>query len=147
MKNKIKIRKAKTEDIDLIIDIQKRDEFDHSYYITRQRLNGLFARGEIFFIAFCKDKAVGFASVYIEIRARLHFLSVAKEYMGRGIGSLLMQKIINEVKKKRKKMIYVYTETRSPIEQFFIKNGFKKAGYFKDRFGKGKDANIFILYL
>ena len=147
MKEKIKIRKATIKDIDLIIDIQKRDGFTHSYYLNRKRLKELFKRGEIFFIAFLDKKAVGFASVYIEIRARLHFISVIKEHSKKGIGSLLMQKVINEAKRRGKKMMYVYTEKNSPVERFFIKNGFKKVGYFKNRFGEGKHGNIFSLYL
>jgi hypothetical protein len=60
-KNKIKnthilkkptIRRATIKDINLIINIQKRDGFAHAYYLTRRRLEGLFKRREIFFIVF-----------------------------------------------------------------------------------------------
>ena len=143
----LKIRKATAEDIALILDIQRKDDFAHAYYLTHKRLGGLFKAGEIFFIAFLGNETVGFVSLYIEIRARLHFLSVKKKHTKKGIGSFLIQKAINEVKKRKKKMIFVYTEADSPIEDFFVKRGFKKVGYFNDRFGKGKHASIFGFYL
>ena len=150
MKNNIKgfkIRKATAKDIKLITSIQKMDGFKHAYYLTSARLRELFKRGEIFFIAFINKEPVGFTSLYIETRARLHFLSVINKYAKMGIGSSLLEKIINETKKKKKNMIYVYTECGSPIEKFFIKKKFKKSGYFNNRFGKGKHANIFTFYL
>jgi ribosomal protein S18 acetylase RimI-like enzyme len=145
--NKLKIRRATIRNINQIINIQKRDGFIHAYYLTRKRLRALFKRGEIFFIAFLGDKPVGFASLYIEIRARLHFFSVMKKYTGMEIGSSLLQRVINETKRLKKDMVYVYTEANSPIEQFFIKKDFKKVGYFLNRFGEGKHANIFSFYL
>lgn len=78
---------------------------------------------------------------------KLHFLSVKKEYTNRGIGYSLLRRAIDEVKRSEKEMVYVYTEAGASIENFFIKNGFKKVGNFKSRFGKGRDANIFSLYL
>jgi len=145
--DKPKIRKASIKDINLIIDVQKRDGFAHAYYLNRRRLKELFKRGEIFFIAFLNNKAVGFVSLRVEIRAKLHFISVVKELTKKGIGSLLMQKVISETKRRGKNMVYVYTEANSPVEQFFIRKGFKKVGYFRNRFGGGKHANIFSLYL
>ena len=146
-KIKIKIRKATVKNISSIIAIQKRDGFKHSYYLTSRRLKELFKREEIFFIAFMKNKAVGFSSLYLEIRAELHFLSVIKEYTWKGIGSSLLQRILDEAKRCGKKMIYVYTEAKSPAESFLTKKGFKKVGYFNDRFGKGKHSNILSLSL
>jgi len=138
----IKISKATIKDISLIIDIQKRDGFKHAYYLTPKRLKGLFNRGEIFYIAYLKNEAVAFVALDIEKRVKLHFLSVAEEQRKKGIGTFLMQKIINETKKYKKTIIYAYVEEKSPLEKFLIRNKFKKAGYFLNRFGKGRDANI-----
>jgi GNAT superfamily N-acetyltransferase len=145
--NKLKIRRATIRDINQIINIQKQDGFAHAYYLTPKRLRGLFKRGEMFFIAFLDDKPAGFAGLDIEIRAKLHFFSVAKKYTGIGIGSFLLERVINETKKHKKDMIYIYTEANSPLEQFLIKKGFLKVGYFLNRFGRGKNANIFGFYL
>jgi len=138
----IKIRRAKTKDISLIIDIQKRDGFRHAYYLTPKRLKALFKRGEIFYIAYFKNEAVAFVALDIEQRVKLHFLSVVREQGKKGIGSLLMQKIINEAKKYKKTIVYAYVEAKSPLEKFLVKKKFKKIGYFLDRFMKGRSANI-----
>jgi L-amino acid N-acyltransferase YncA len=64
-----------------------------------------------------------------------------------GIGSSLLQRVIDETKKHGKDMIYIYIEANSPLEPFFIKKKFQKVGYFDDRFEKGRHANILALYL
>ena len=136
------IREATLKDLDNIMYIQKNDGYDHSYYLNRARLKGLFNSGELFFIALLDGKPVGFASVYIEIRAKLHFLSIIKEKTKRGIGTALLKKIISKSKKHKVKILYVYVEKDSMLDNFLIKKGFRNVGYFKNRFGKGKDANI-----
>ena len=136
------IREATLKDINNIMYIQKNDGHDHSYYLNRARLKGLFNSGELFFIALLDRKPVGFASVYIEIRAKLHFLSVVKEKIGGGIGTSLLEKIISKSKKHKVKILYVYVEKDSMLDNFLIKKGFRNVGYFKNRFGKDRDANI-----
>lgn len=44
-------RRAVLSDISMLIDIQKNDGFPHQYYLTRERLEKLFNRGEQFFVA------------------------------------------------------------------------------------------------
>lgn len=139
---KLKIRRATIKDFNLIISIQKRDGFVHAYYLTPRRLKRLFERKEIFFITFLENKAVGFASLDIERRAIMHFLSIVKDYAAMGIGSFLLGKVIKEAKKYKEDQVYIYTEVNSPLEKFLIKKGFKIVGYFQDRFKKGRHANI-----
>lgn len=142
-KSNLEIRKASPKDFNSLIKIQKRDGFIHAYYLSKKRLQKLFDAGELFFIAYLENKPVGFVSVYIEIRARMHFLSVKQEVARGGIGSFLLERIISESKKYKVKLLYVYTEANSDIEGFLEKKGFEKVGYFKNRFGDGRDANIF----
>lgn len=137
------IRKASLKDVGIVLKIQKNDGYNHSYYLTRERLRGLFERGELFFIAFLDNEAAGFVSVDIEIRARIHFLSVMQEKQKNGTGTALLEKIISEAKKRKVKMVYVYTEAGSMLENFLKKKDFKKVGFFQDKFGKNKHANIF----
>jgi len=144
---KLKIRRATAKDIDSIINIQKQDGFTHAYYLTPGRLKKLFERKEIFFVLLLSNKLVGFTSLDIEKRAIIHFLSVAKDYADMGIGSFLLEKAIKEAKKHKKDIVYIYTEVNSPVEKFVIKKGFKMVGYFNDRFGKGRHANILALYI
>lgn len=44
----LKIRKATIKDTDSIIEIQKKDSFDHSYYLNHKRLKQLIELGEVF---------------------------------------------------------------------------------------------------
>lgn len=45
------------------------------------------------------------------------------------------------------KVVYSYIEVDSPLEEFLLKRGFTKVGFYKNRFGLGKDANILEKYL
>lgn len=137
------IKKASPKDFDNLIKIQKSDGFNHAYYLNTKRLQKLFDTGELFFIAYLENRPVGFTSVRIEIRARMHFFSVKQKVEGRGVGSFLLEKIISESKKYKVKLLYIYTEVNSDLEGFLKKKGFKKVGYFKDRLGDGRDTNIF----
>lgn len=143
----ITFKKATLKDIGLILKIQRGDGFKHAYYLTSRRLKELFKRGEIFYIAYLGEDAAAFTALDIEKRVKIHFLSVMKKFSGQGIGSLLVEKIINEAKRRKKVMIYVYVEADSPLEKFLKANKFKKAGYFLNRFGRGKSANILYFSL
>lgn len=46
------------------------------------------------------ETPAGFSSVDCEIRARVHFLSVDQTFTRRGIGSMLMKTLKNEVQKR-----------------------------------------------
>jgi ribosomal protein S18 acetylase RimI-like enzyme len=130
------------QDFDTIMDIQKNDGFEHSYYLTEERLGKLHQRGEEFFIVHLDNKPVAFASVDMEVRAKLHFFCVNKDNAGKGIGTELLEKTIQEVANQNFDKIHTFVETDSPAEHFYTKNKFKKVGVHKDRYGEGKDSNI-----
>jgi len=111
----IKIKRAKSSDWKIIQRIQKNDGFKHAYYLTKKRILKLFKRGEIFYLAFLKNKAVAFTSVDFEIRARLHFISVLKEFHQKGIGSILLNKIVNDSKKEDIK-VYILSQRKKQIK-------------------------------
>jgi ribosomal protein S18 acetylase RimI-like enzyme len=142
MKKSVTMRKATQKDARSIIEIQKHDGFHHSYYLTPERLI-ILLKDELFFVAIKNNNVVGFISIDIKFRARLHFLSVNKNYTGQGIASALLEKALSVAKKQGKDKVHIFTEIDSPIEGFLTNKKFEKIGYFKNRFGKGKDANIF----
>lgn len=144
-KEKFNIKTSKIEgpqDFNKIIEIQKNDGFEHAYYLTKERLEKLIQRGEEFFMVFLNDEPIAFASIDLDIRARIHFFCVEKNNAGKGIGTELLEKIICEAANKDYKKIHAYVEVNSPIEGFFSKNGFEEVGFHKDRFGAGKDSHI-----
>lgn len=136
------IRPATREDIPTFMELQRNDGFSHQYYLNRERLELLFDRGEQFFVATHEGKPVGFASVDCEQRATAHFLCVDQNNKNRGIGSLLMQTLIDEAKKRGFTRLCSYIEASSTKEVFLQKQGFTKVGYHKNRYGNGKDASI-----
>jgi GNAT superfamily N-acetyltransferase len=142
----IQIRHATKEDTPTLIDLQKNDGFSHQYYLTQERLDRLFGRGEVFFLATLDGEPVGFASADCEVRAKVHFLSVDLKFQRRGIGSMLMKSIIKEVKNKGHNRLNCYIETDSTLDVFLQKQGFVQVGYYKNRFGSGKDASIWEKY-
>ena len=101
MKKSVAIRKATQKDARSIIEIQRHDGFNHSYYLTLERLIALL-KNESFFVAVKNNNVVGFISIDIKFRAKLHFLSVNKNYTGQGIASALLEKALNVAKKQGK---------------------------------------------
>lgn len=82
-------------------------------------------------------------SLDMEIRAKIHFFSVLKEYQNEGVGSIMLTKAERIVKDEGFSILHIYTETNSLLEKFLKNRGFVKVGFFTGRFSVGKDANIF----
>lgn len=142
MSTNLHIRRATKADIMSIITLQENDGFPHPHYVTPDRLLRLFRRGEVYFLAILNGVTVGFASIDYEIRAQIHYLSVHRDYWRKGVGSMLMKTMIDESKSRGYDRISVYVQAESPIEIFLEKKGFVKVGYYKNRYGNGKDVTI-----
>lgn len=138
----ISIKPAAKTDIPILIKLQKNDGFIHQYYLTPERLERLFHRGEHFFLAMLDGVPAGFASVDFEIRARIHFLSVDEKFIRQGVGSCLMEVMKEKSKQYGYVRLGVYVEANSTLEYFLSKHGFNHVGYYKNRYGNGKDATI-----
>ena len=88
---------------------------------------------------FYKDELIGISSIEQERGPREHVggfgLSIAKKYRGHGLGSLLMDEVINEAKVKLKKIKYislsVFGENTVAINMY-KKKGFIEYGRFKN---------------
>lgn len=139
---KTSIRPATKGDIPTLIQLQKNDGFPHQYYLTQERLERLFDRGEQFFVATLDGKSLGFASVDFEKRATAHFLCVDQDNKKKGIGSLLMKTLIQEAKSRGYTRLCSYVEANSTKEVFLKKHGFIQVGYHKNRYGNSQDASI-----
>ncbi len=61
------------------------------------------------------------------------------------IGTALLEKVIEETKRRGIRTIYVYTEINSSVEKILSKHGFKKVGFYKNRYKENRDANILEL--
>ncbi len=139
----LKFIQAKETDLNLMIEIQKDDGFLHSYYLTSTRLSRLFRRGELFYLVYRSGNPVGFCSLDCEIRCQIHFFSIIQKYTHQGIGSEMLKFMLLEVKKNGYQEVHVFVEQSSPVENFLVKRGFLKVGFYKDRYGASKNANIY----
>lgn len=140
-------RRAEITDIPAMVRVQKHDGFSHQYYLTEERLQRLFDRGERFFVIEHGGKVVGFGSVDCEIRAQVHFICVDRAYSGKGVGRRLMQLCLQEARRSGCKRACSFVETNSSKEPFLMKMGFHQVGFYKDRYGNGVDASIWEISL
>lgn len=142
------IREAGVGDVNAIIDIQKNDGFKHAYYLTPERVGKLFEKDQVFYLVENDARPVGFACADFDVRTWIHFFSVLKDFRGRGAGSALLGKIIEESRARKINMVFVITEKDADsLIGLFKKRGFEEAGFHKDRFGAGKDGSIWNLKL
>lgn len=137
------VREATIADINTILDIQKGDGYGHAYYLTSKRIGDLFSKGQKFYLAELDTKPVGFACADFDVRTWIHFFSVSKVFQNKGVGSILLEKIINESKARNINLAYFISEKEaSTMENFLKKHGFEEAGFHKDRFGPKRDGKV-----
>ena len=70
---------------------------------------------------------------------------VDRKYQRQGIGQKLLDRVIRELKKQKARKLYVDTSSRSlyrPAIRFYLANGFKREGKFKDYYQKGEDQIV-----
>jgi len=70
---------------------------------------------------------------------------VDPKYQRQGIGQKLLDRVIRELKKKKARKLYVDTSSRGLYRQairFYLANGFKREGKFKDYYQKGEDQIV-----
>jgi len=64
---------------------------------------------------------------------------------GQGIGQKLLHRVIQDLKKKKARKLYVDSSSRRLYRQairFYLANGFKKEGVFNDYYQKGEDQIV-----
>lgn len=140
--NTIQIVEAKPDMFELISEIQNNDGFEHSYPLSRERITKLIHRGECFYLAYYDGETAGMISVDFEIRAKLHFFSIKQDYHGKGIGTALLTKVLEEARNSNYSSVYVYVEQDSPVEKFLLRRGFNKVGYYHNRYKNRRSADI-----
>ncbi len=138
----IVLHQGKPADVPSMIEVNQNDGFVHAYALPAERLENLFLRGESFVVAKHDEKIIGFGSIDCEIRARIHFLSVRKDYSGIGVGTAIMKALLDLARSKGYKKVHTIVESKSTKEIFLKKMGFTEIGFYKDRYALGKDASM-----
>ncbi len=96
-------------------------------------LSKISDKKEVMLLVFARDKLVGNSSIEMFDKTERHRgllgISVAKEYRGKGIGKLLINKVFEEAKKELANLKIV-TLSVSPIN-FLAQNLYKKFGFIE----------------
>jgi ribosomal protein S18 acetylase RimI-like enzyme len=103
---------------------------------------------------FHKNELIGICSIELRSGAKEHVggfgLSIDKKYRGQGLGSLLMDEVLIESKKKLKKMKYIYLEVFAEniaAIKLYEKKGFVKCGLFPNGLKrKGKFVDEVMMF-
>lgn len=138
----ILLRKAKEADLDLIRDLAERIWPEtYSAYISaeqlRYMLDLMYNRGELlaqlqkghtFLIAEEAKKDVGFASFSLidpeHDGYKLHKIYVLPEMHGKGAGKILMNEVIDLVKRKGAKTLQLNVNRNNKARDFYLRSGF-----------------------
>lgn len=138
----IKIEKMLEEDLDLI-DIAKFDDFWNMNILKEE----LMSDSSIYIISKSEDEISGFAGINLILdEAHIANIAVRKDMRGIGIGSKLLQELIN-IAKNKTKLITLEVSEKNPIAiSLYKKYGFETLGKRKNYYFNKYDAYIMTKY-
>ncbi len=142
------IKKPDTEEIKQLIKVYK--EVFPVHNIFQKPEEEIFnyletASGELL-VAIEDDKVTGGLWIVYEeqlpdfTRARIKHLAVAKDYQGKGVGSVLLKEA-EKISKKGKIEIHVSENEKDALE-FYKKNGYEIEGELKSHYRPGETCYI-----
>ncbi|MNK15890.1 Protease synthase and sporulation negative regulatory protein PAI 1 [compost metagenome] len=159
----MEIRKADLGDYKIINDLAIKTWYDtYSSILSQEQLeymlNTMYSleaiteqiaiKGHHFFLLSEGEKYFGFASYelnYTSGTTKLHKLYVLPETQGRGAGRLLISKIENAAKNNGNDKIVLNVNRYNNAANFYLKNGFTKAGEEDINIGNGYLMEDFIM--
>ncbi|MEM3622292.1 MAG: GNAT family N-acetyltransferase [Candidatus Bathyarchaeia archaeon] len=116
---------------------------------SKHLLDELKENPDLSFVAVCNGKIIGYVQADLcNDEAVLEDIVVDKEYQGKGIGKILLNKELKALKQKKVKVVLaeVHYKCASAIP-FYYKHDFRISGFRRDYFGEGHDAIILKLVL
>lgn len=143
----IKIIEATHNDLDVIFDIDNDYEFDkYSRKIIEEML---VENNYLNLIAYKENIPCGYISInYVLDEASLLKIVVKKDFRKCGIGSLLIEKMIDILKEKLIKSIYLEVRSNNiSAKNLYEKNSFEKIYEREKYYGDGVNADIYRLNL
>lgn len=97
-----------------------------------------------FLVATIETHVIGFISSTVDEYSEILNFVVDKDFRGQGIGSKLLNMVINEAKEKKSKSIYLeVNEINNNAIALYLKNGFKK-DHVRKNYYKDHDAYVLI---
>jgi ribosomal protein S18 acetylase RimI-like enzyme len=159
----ILLRKAKEADLPIISDLAERIWPDtYSAYISDEQLRymldmmynqgellGQLQKGHIFLIAEDGDREVGFASFSVvdsETNGyKLHKIYVLPEMHGKGVGKILMNEVVNLIRRSGGKTLQLNVNRNNKAKDFYEKAGFRIKETIDLDLGNGFFMNDYIM--
>lgn len=160
----MKIREAKIEDIMEISELEKRIEENPASYETLVRRFQLFPEG--FYVAEDDGQIIGYIESCIWNKKEFNsfeeikefqkhhdvnastlyiiFLATSPDYRNRGIGSMLLQKLINKASRLKKKKVQLVS--KDGLESFYSRFGFRNTKHLPNFLANNSGA-LMELYL
>ena len=80
----------------------------------------------------------------------LYWIAIHKEYMGRGIGKLLIKETETDIRELGGQGIYVETSSRelyTPTRVFYEKNGYSQKATFENFYDNGDHKVVYVKYI
>lgn len=146
MKN-LKFSKMTLSDLDEIVDIFEKD-FPCSWKVStlKSELNNLSSE---YVLIRSDSEIIGFAGVWLSVDdAHITNIVVKNSYRNRGIGSLLLEKLIELTKENCKASLTLEVNIKNIYAQkLYSKYNFKNLGIRKKYYNGTDDAFIMTLYL
>ena len=142
--------KITTADIDNLDDIFLVDnEYEKDRYSKELIENSLRDEAYLNLIASVEDNVVGYVSInYVLDEATLLKIVVLQDFRRRGIGSLLINNMIDLLKTKDIKSIYLEVrDTNFSAKKLYEKYGFEKIHQRQKYYNDGANADIYRLSL
>jgi len=139
--DEIKIVKAKAIDIKKIIEIENlsyKDPWPREVFM----IDYVFNRSAHYFVARIGNKICAFIGLWIEMD-RFHIINIAvhPDYRKRGIGTSLINFVINNAEKKRIKEVYLEVRKSNEIAQnLYKKLNFKVVEDLQKYYQDGEDG-------
>ena len=113
--------------------------------VLEQELNNSSSH---YFVAICNNEVLGFGGVWKSVDdCHITDIVVKKDSRKLGIGSLLLEKLIQEAKEENVNSITLEVNVNNlPAQKLYEKYGFKKLGVRKKYYNNTDDAIIMTLF-
>ncbi|WP_157861112.1 ribosomal protein S18-alanine N-acetyltransferase [Desulfurococcus amylolyticus] len=140
------IRDFREQDLDEVVEIDK-ECFEELIRYDRSVFESILSEHDgniIFYVAACNNELVGYALSIVEDNVcHLYSIAVRRMMRGRGIGSKLLIRVIDECVKRGcgTMLLEVATDNADAIS-FYLGHGFKIVGFIKGYYYGIKDAYV-----
>ena len=141
----MKIRRATIKDLKSLLFIEKNSGYPLPQYHFQEEDFLSFLKNDIVLIIGDKEP-VGYATIKKKFRdgSELDAICILKKYHKKGLATIMLKRVIKEVRKIGKRKLYSYCWNKNfPSLKFHIKNKFYAVEITKKHYSGGETALLF----